>query len=112
MVNLKDFLALDIQNVFFNEKEFAEVALINEVPVVVNIDDYQLQKQNLQKGEGLTEDELLFHVKKTDILIFLDKFFIDQTLKFNGKSYKVTSITESIGVYTVTLVGIRSGGRR
>lgn len=112
MVTLKDFMALDIQNAFFNVNEFAEVALINEVAVVVNIDDEQLQKQNLQKGEGLTADELLFYVKKTDILTCLDKFFIDQTINFNGKSYKVTSIKESIGVYTVTLVGIRSGGRR
>ena len=109
MPTLKDYLSTDIHNTFFNEKEFSETVLLDGQEVLVMVDDDQLQKQNLQKGEGLTADELLFYVNKDEVT---EGFFLDKTIKFNKESYKITQLTENIGVYTVSCVGIRSGGYR
>jgi hypothetical protein len=99
-MNFKDQLAKDL-DIFVNVNEFGSIEEIDGKPVLVVIDDDQLEKQNLKYGgEGLAKGELLFHVKKTDI----ERPYIGKRMTFNKKPYKVLNFTENSGMYTITLV--------
>lgn len=103
MVNFKSFLALDIENTFFNPNELASVVDIDGIPTSVVMDN-DLIKAYEQKdgGEGLEKGELLFHVKVSDMP---EKPFIDKTMQFNFKSYQIVDFKEVEGVYVITLGG-------
>lgn len=98
----KDFLQQDVDNVFFNTTEFAERVDINGTLMDVIFDDELYREQQLQKGEGLENGELLFHVKMTDMP---EKPFIGQSLEYNFNSYQITDIKEVEGIYTITIGG-------
>ena len=106
MPNLKDYIATDIHNAFFNVNEFAEEIMINKLPMLVVEDDDQLQKYNLKSAaEGLSLGKVLFYVKKAD---FIEAPFVDQHMVYDGKGYKVVDLKDNFGVYTVILGGYRS----
>ncbi|MFS0766042.1 hypothetical protein [Peribacillus phoenicis] len=106
MPALKDYLSTDIHNVFFNIREFASEELIDGQPMLVMIDDEQLQKHNLKSGgEGLAMGELLFHAKKAD---FVEDPFVEKRMMFNNSLYEVLYLSENAGVYTITLKGYHS----
>ena len=106
MPNLKDYIATDIHNAFFNVNEFAEEVMINKLPMLVVEDDDQLQKYNLKSAaEGLSLGKVLFYAKKED---FMEELFIDKSMIYHGQHYKVVDLKDNFGVYTVILGGYRS----
>jgi hypothetical protein len=105
-MNLKDCIASDIDNLFFNQIEFAENVNIDGKQVDVVIDSDLLKDYSLKNGgEGLAKGELLFHAKKSD---FEKKPFIDDIMRFNNVRYRIFDIQESFGVYSITLAGYQS----
>lgn len=100
MLGFKDFLALDVDNAFFNTREFAEKAVIDGKTVSVIIDETTLEKHNLQKGEGLNTGKLLFSVRKTE---YTEEPIIDNRMIFNGTPYRIIDFTEDDHTYAITL---------
>lgn len=106
MPNLKDYIATDIHNVFFNVNEFAEEVMIDKLPMLVVEDDDQLQRYNLKSAaEGLALGKVLFYAKKAD---FEEAPFIDKSMVYDGKHYKVLEMKDNFGVCTIILGGYRS----
>ncbi|MEK4883668.1 hypothetical protein NST81_02905 [Bacillus sp. FSL W8-0223] len=106
MPNFKDFLAEDVNNVFFNANEFASEMQIDGETVLVVIDDFLLGKYNLKAdAEGLARGELLFHVPISSLK---EEPFVGKRIKIDKTSYEVIHFTENLGVYTITLAGYRS----
>ncbi|PAQ15066.1 hypothetical protein CD798_08465 [Bacillaceae bacterium SAOS 7] len=106
MVNFKDFLEADIKNTFFNVNEFASEAVINGSTMKIVEDDHELVKYNLKaEGEGLARGELLFYAP---VSAFEEKPFVGLRVRVDKKPYEVLDITESLGVYSIVLVGFHS----
>lgn len=105
-MNFKEQLKKDLDNVFFNTNEFAEETIVDGSVISVVPDDHELEKYNLKAdGEGLARGELLFHVP---VSAFTEKPFIGKRMRVSGKLYEILSRTESMGVYSIVLVGHES----
>lgn len=97
----KDFLNQDITNVFVNRNEFAENVVIDGKEFSVVIDNDILVEKNLKNGgEGLITDKLLFHVKNDDMPFVPSP---GQGMLFNDTYYFIADVTESLGMYSITL---------
>lgn len=100
MPSFRDFLSSDLST-FINESEFAEKLIVDGKEITVVMDNDTLQEHKLkQGGEGLARSELLFHVSKTE---FEKEPFIEQRMRINNRFYQVSDVSESDGMYTVTL---------
>lgn len=100
-MNLKGALEADLSNVFFNSNEFATDVTIDDAPVTVVVDNDVLMATKLKNGgEGLITDKLLFHVKKVEMPF---DPFPGQPLKFNHSNYVIADVSESFGMYSITL---------
>ena len=107
MPKLRDYFFSDL-SAFFNEDEFAETINIDGVPTKIVPDDNALKELQLNNnGEGLVSNELLFHVKTTD-LDFIP--FTGQDLLIGDKDelYYINDVKESTGMYTITLGAAKS----
>lgn len=104
----KDQLKLDVGKTFFNPDEFATSIVINDVEHLVVIDEDELKRYNFratEKGEGLAEGELLFHVPRIG---FRDEPYEGQRIKVRGRLFEVVAIYEDDELYTIVLRGYRS----
>lgn len=104
----KNQLKIDIGKTFFNPNEFATPVTINDVEHQVIIDEDELKRYNFratEKGEGLAEGELLFHVPRTG---FVEEPYEGQRLRVRGRLYEVVAIYEDEEMYTIVSRGYRS----
>lgn len=104
----KDQLKLDIGKTFFNPDEFATPIVINGVEHQVVIDEDELKRYNFratEKGEGLAEGELLFHVSRIG---FVEEPYEGQRIRIRGRLYEVAKIYEDDEMYSIVLRGYRS----
>lgn len=100
-MDLRDCIASDIHNVFFNEKEFAVEANIDGEMIKVVIDEDLLKELKLKNdGEGLYMVKLLFHVPKNDFPFFPKR---GQDIRFNDEDYYIAEVKDNEGVYTIML---------
>lgn len=91
---------------FFNNDEFATDAIVDGKKMKVVIDnEFIKEQQQKDGGEGLENEELLFHAKITD---FEEVPFFGKTMNFNHTDYKVVNIREDEGVYIIMLGGALS----
>lgn len=104
-MNFKELVAKDIQ-IFINTSEFASSADIDGSQINVVIDNDKLKDHQLKMGgEGLVQDGLLFHVKKSD-MPFVPR--PQQNITFNDSDYQIVDVQEDEGMYTITLKGYES----
>lgn len=100
MMNFKDHLLKDMHT-FINISEFAVIAEIEGSNVNVVIDNDTLKEYQLKNGgEGLINDGLLFHVKKSE-MPFIP--IPGQDIMFNNSYYFIEDVVENDGLYTITL---------
>jgi hypothetical protein len=66
-MDFKDVVAADIDNVFFDTKEFAENAIIDGKSVPIILDDDALQGKSDVYAMGLAEGERLIFIKEKDL---------------------------------------------
>jgi hypothetical protein len=66
-MDFKDAIAADIDNVFFETKEFAENAMIDGRSVPIILDDDALQGKSDVYAMGLAEGERLIFIKEKDL---------------------------------------------
>lgn len=97
MRKLRDFFYADLENVFFNEDEFAETFLINGKPAKVVRDPSQLLKV---KQDGLENAELVFSVTKIE-LGFRPK--IGEVMEIGKVKFRVMAVSNEDETYVITL---------
>ena len=103
-MDFKDAVAADIDNVFFETKEFAENVIIdgNSVPVI--LDNDALQGMSDLYAQGLAEGELFIFIKEKDMHRLPQPG--DQLTK-DGREWYVRHAVSDMGVY-----GLRIGRER
>lgn len=100
MSMFKEMLVADLDNVFFNQDEFAEEVVISGRTMIVIKDNELLKVYKLKHGEKLMNSELLFHVKKS---YFKSIPETNKLMEFNHKKYRVLLAEDNDGVLTITL---------
>ncbi|AYP68498.1 hypothetical protein EalM137_00048 [Exiguobacterium phage vB_EalM-137] len=104
----KDQLKLDIGKTFFNPSEFATPIIINGVEHQAVIDEDELKRYNFrvtERGEGLAEGELLFHVPRIG---FVEEPYEGQRIRMRDRLYEIAKIYEDDEMYSIVLRGYRS----
>lgn len=99
-MSFKEQLQKDLDTVFLNTDDFAELHRVEgkEIPVVV--DDDKLEK--LKQGQilGLVEADMLLHGKVSD---FPPSITPGRLLNVDGREYIVTNSGENMGLIEVAL---------
>lgn len=104
-MKFKDQIQKDL-SIFINPLEFSEEADIGGKKVNVVIDNDKLKEHQLKMGgEGLIQNGLLFHVKKSDMPF---KPSPRQRIDFNDSHCTIVDVQEDVGIYTITLEGFES----
>ena len=97
---LKDVIAEDVDNVFFNTDEFAEAAIIDGKPVPVIFDDDELNGKSEVYAIGLAEGERLIFIKQKDL------FRLPQTgeqMTIDGKEWYVRHAISNMGIHEIRI---------
>lgn len=103
LMTFKEYAAKDINEIFFNCNEFAEVHSINGQEISIIIDEHKLNEQNNKFNplNEFSEKMILFYVSK-DNLEFSPK--INTNLMFDGELYQVFDVIEDNGIFAVTIM--------
>ena len=100
-MNFKDAVAADIDNVFFETKEFAENVIIDGKSVPIILDDDALQGMSDIYAIGLAEGEQFIFIKEKDMNRLPRP---GEQLSKDGKEWYVRHAVSNMGVF-----GIRIG---
>lgn len=109
-MSFRDQVASDIDRVFINPDEFAELHTINgeEVLAVVSKDETKKRSRISSRNyDGLHGDFATVNVKK-ELLKAIPAN--GQNFKLDGKLYKVDKCTDNMGLLTIELAIYRMGG--
>ena len=90
----KDFVSADMDNVFLNQDEFAEIVYIDNVPIRAVL------TQNKAVFEQGTSSFDLLSCKTVDLPFEVHK---DDILDINGIMQVVVDVSESMGITDITL---------
>lgn len=95
-------MLIDDLNVFFNEEEFAERHVVNEVEMTIVVDNDKLVdlKAKSQYASGISSAEKLIIVQKTE---FGSKPAVGQIITVDDDIYRVVTVEEPLGVFEITL---------
>lgn len=99
-MNFKDCINSDINSVFFNLNEFANVHTLDGAEIRCIVDDDRLNEQTLKSAQGTYMGVKLIHVPKTELK---GRPKQGARLEFDGKIYTVESCIEDDGVFSITL---------
>lgn len=106
-MTVKEHWLDDIENVFFDVDEFAEVHTINGVEMPCVIDNYEMLDRERKfapyKGEyfdGLSTKQVLFFVRASDFGALPS---IGRRITVDKKNYIVTDAVDEGGAYSLTL---------
>ena len=90
----------DLENVFFNELEFATEHIFDGQPIICVLDDDLLQENKLKSATGTYKGVKMFHVSANQLQ---GRPAIGGRFAFDNENYYVTDCNESDGMYTITL---------
>ena len=100
-MNFRDAVAADLDNVFFNEKEFAESVIIDGKPVPIILDNNALQGMSELYAKGLSEGEQFIFIKEKDMHRLPQP---GEELTKDGKQWYIRHAVSEMGVF-----GLRIG---
>lgn len=106
--SFKEILNQDIENVFLNTLEFADIHNVDGKDMPVQVDDNEIierEKKSSSNMDGVYVKQKLIYVKAKD---FGALPAIGRQIMLDGKRYMVVDSTDEYGVYTITLEGNRS----
>ncbi len=102
-MGFKEQIQEDMEKVFFNEEEFAELHSINGREILVVEDSDELAALYIGRDvhtEQLFRDSILFHVRKGDLGM---EPVTGMYLEYDGRCLLVTDVKEDEGMYTIIL---------
>nr|DAJ74485.1 MAG TPA: ATP-binding sugar transporter [Caudoviricetes sp.] len=106
--SFKEILNQDIENVFLNTLEFADIHNVDGKNMPIQIDDNEVierEKKAKSNMDGVYVKQKLIYVKAKD---FGPLPAIGRQIMLDGKRYLITDSTDEYGIYTITLEGNRS----
>ena len=105
-MSFKEQIQKDLDSVFFNLDEFAELHLIEGAEIAVVVDNDQLNK--LKKGQilGLVEADMLIMGRETDFPEYLEP---GRLLNVDGRELIVANSGKDMGLVEVALSQNRNG---
>jgi len=107
-LTLKQLIANDIDSVFFNVNEFAEMHTVDGREVMAIIDEAELIARQASMEEGIADSSMLIMLKRKDFAY--DKLPKDR-IEFDGRMCIVDKWSEDTGVITVLLHQVRSAAK-
>lgn len=110
-MGFREQLQADIDAVFLNDSEFAEMHQLDNVECLAVVSNDTTAKNSRTLGgprttDGLHGDYATVAVKKSDLPRVPAQ---GNNFKLDGKLYKVASCTEDMGMLNITLVANRMG---
>lgn len=106
----KDFLKEDIDNVFVNQKEFAETVIINgeEMEIVRDNDfvhppDTKMKMGNVSKQLAIYD--VVFHIKSSYFEYIPQA---DMLMEFEEEEYRIKRVDDYMGMLTICLSRVDS----
>lgn len=105
-MNFKEQIQKDLDTVFFNLDEFAELHRVEDAQIAVVVDSDQLNK--LKKGQilGLVEADMLLMGRESDFPADLDP---GRLLNVDGRELLVVNSGKNMGLVEVALSQNRTG---
>ncbi len=97
---LKDIIKHDIDHVFMNGEDFAELHIIDELEIPCVIDD-----ETLKERQGTNE----LDVTDSTMLLFVPQKYLPKTkvkgekMNIDGKIYTINTWTNNMGMAEITL---------
>jgi len=99
-MGFKETAAADIDNVFFNDDEFAEEAIIDGKPVPIIRDDDELNRKSEIYAQGLADGEQLIFIKQKDMKRLPQP---GSQMTIDDKQWFVKSALNNSGVYELRI---------
>ena len=99
-MSLKEVIASDIDDVFFDTDEFAEIATVDGKPVPIILDNDALNGKSELYTAGLSEGEQLIFIKQKDML---RRPMEGEQITINGKQWYVRHSLLNMGVYEIRI---------
>jgi hypothetical protein len=99
-MGLKEAMAEDIDNVFFNKDEFAETAIIDGKPVPIITDNDALNRKSEIYAMGLAEGEQLIFIKEKDMFRLPQP---KEQMTINDKQWYVKHSINNAGVFELRI---------
>lgn len=113
MISFREQVANDIENVFFNMEEFADIHDVEgeEIPVVLYEDDNEIHDGGSARNyDGLSSDNVSLAIKRENMKEKLPAN--GQNFHLDKKLYKVKTVKEQMGVVFIQLASYRGSGAR
>lgn len=93
-----EIMQSDIDNVFMNGNEFAEIALINGEEMEVVLDNDMINQSDTSKQ--LAMFDIVFHTKTSNFKYLPQP---EMMMRFNEDKYRIKSVNENMGMVTIGL---------
>lgn len=115
MSSFKELLAADVQNVFINTEEFAELHTVTtfdsngvrtDRKLEMTIERFNLEGNPFQYSEGVSVNNLVVYIEER-ILGYTPR--VDQDFYLDLMKYKITGVSFDFGMLIITLKA--NGGR-
>jgi hypothetical protein len=103
-MDFKDVVAADIDNVFFDTKEFAESVIIDGKNIPIILDDDAIQGMSELYAMGLAEGEQFIFIKEKDMNRLPQE---GEQLTKDSKKWYVRHAVNNMGVYGIRIGRIR-----
>jgi|LSPZ01.1.fsa_nt_gi hypothetical protein len=99
-MNLKDVIAEDIDNVFFNTDDFSDEAIIDGRAVPIILDNDALNGKSDVYAMGLAEGEQLIFIKEKDMFRLPQP---GEQMTINGKQWYIRHAISNAGVFELRI---------
>lgn len=100
MSAFKDLLQDDINNVFLNQNEFAEMHTVDGRQLLVVVDNDRLMQRSKKEFDGVSVGEILYYVQIKDLLERPEQGSLQV---FDGRPMYVFDCREDGGIYEIIL---------
>lgn len=106
----KDCLMADVEGVFLNQMEFADIHTVNGKEMTVLVDENELLERDKSKllgapVNGIYKSRRLIYVAKS---VFGPRPANGAVLALDGRQYKIRESTEEAGILAIELEAVRS----
>jgi hypothetical protein len=99
-MDFKDAAAADVDNVFFETKEFADTVLIDGRSVPIILDNDALQGMSELYAKGLSEGEQFIFIKEKDMHRLPQ---VGEELEKDGKEWYIRHAVSEMGVFAIRI---------
>lgn len=105
-MTLKEMIADDIQKVFLNMDEFAEIHNVDGVEMKAVVDEINAEERNLKTSDHVIGDSIFEAYKKlyVDAKDYGEKPYVGRaTFLLDDEYYRVLEVDEEMGMYVIYL---------